>query len=136
MAAKITIARMKLAIGPAATTAARAGDRLVDEAVLLFGLGHGRGGLMIGHARGVVVAEELHIAAERHRGDFPARAVAVVEADDLGAEADGKGEHADAAPARHQEMAEFVKEHDNGEDEKKRNDVAGDAAAKGAQIPR
>ena len=111
------------------------GDRLVDEAVLLFGLGHRRGGLVVGHARGVVVAEEFHVAAERHRGDFPARAVAVVEADDLGAEADGKGEHADAAPARHQEVAELVKEHDNGEDEQEGNDITGDAAAEGAQTP-
>ena len=53
-------------------------DRLVDKADFFFCLAHGGGGLMVGHARRIVVAEEFHIAAERHRGDFPARAVAVV----------------------------------------------------------
>ena len=48
---------------------------------------------MVGHARRVLVAEELHIAAERDRGDLPARAVAVVEADEFRTEADRERQH-------------------------------------------
>jgi len=54
-------------------------DGFENEAVLLFGFGHGVGSLTVGHAGRIVVAEEFHIAAERNRGDLPARAVTVVE---------------------------------------------------------
>ena len=127
--AKMTIARMKFAIGPAATTAARGPTGLWTKLSCLLGLAHGGGGLMVGHARRIVVAEEFHIAAERNRGDFPARAVAVVEADDFGPETDRKHQHLDAAPARHQEMAKLMKEHDNCQDKQERDQIADEAAA-------
>ena len=44
-----------------------------------------------GLAGGILVVDELHVAAERDPGEAPARAVAVVEAEDLPAEADGEG---------------------------------------------
>ena len=73
----------------------------------------------IRHARGILVAEEFHVAAERNGGDLPARAVAVVKADEFGPEADGKHQNPHAAPARDQEMPELVEEHDQAEDEEK-----------------
>ena len=94
MPAKITMARMKFAIGPGRHHGGARADRLMDEAVFLFGLAHGGGGRLVGHAGRIVVAEKFHIAAERHRGDLPAGAIAVVEAGDLRAEADREGEHA------------------------------------------
>ena len=68
---------------------------------------------VVGHAGGVLVAEEFDVAAERDGGDLPAGAVAVVEAEQLRAEADGKRQDLDAAPAGDEEMAELVEEHDN-----------------------
>jgi hypothetical protein len=38
-----------------------------------------------------IVSEELHIAAERNRRDFPARAVAVVETNEFRPEAEREG---------------------------------------------
>ncbi len=90
---------------------------------------------MVGHARRIVVAEELDVAAKRNGGQLPARAVLVVEADDLRAEAEREDQHLDAAPARHQEMAEFVEKHDDGEHEQERHDIADRAAAECAQAP-
>ena len=72
-------------------------DRLVDKADGFFLLGHGSRGRLVGHARGILVAEEFHIAAKRDRGDFPARAVTVVKADDFGAKTDRKRQDFDAA---------------------------------------
>ena len=73
-----------------------------------------------GTLAGVLVAEELHEAAERNGGDFPARAVAVIEADDFRPEADGEHHDPHAAPARDQKMAELMKKHDKAENEQKR----------------
>ena len=114
MPAKITMDRTKFASGPATTTAARAGHALMHEADLAFGFGHGGGRGVIGHARGILVAEKFHIAAERNSADLPARIVAVVESEQLGPEADGKGHDFDATPAGHDEMAELVEKHDYG----------------------
>src|SRR5512135_2137152 len=68
-------------------------------------------------ARDIVVVDELHVAAKRDPRDPPAGAVAVIEADDLGAEADREHFDGDAAPARDDKMAEFVEKYDDGEDE-------------------
>ena len=51
--------------------------------------------------------------------------MAVVAPEQFLAETDREGEHPDTAPARHQEMAKFMKEHDNRQDEDERNDVTG-----------
>ncbi len=46
-----------------------------------------------------------------------------------------KVDHFDAAPARHQEVAKLMKEHDNRQDEQKRHQIADGAAAECAQAP-
>ena len=102
----------------------------MDEALLFVGFVHtGERGL-VRYAGSIFVAEEFHIAAERHRGDFPARAMFVVEADEFGTKANGKHQHANSAPARHQKMTELVKEHDDSQNKKKWNNIADDSAAK------
>ena len=57
------------------------------------------------------VADELDVAAERDRRQLPARAVAIVEADEFRAEADREGRHPDAAPAADEKVAHLVDEH-------------------------
>ena len=66
----------------------------------------------VGSAGGVGVAIESHIAAQRHGGDLPARPVPVGKTDQFGAEAEGKGQDLDAAPASNEIMAHFVNEDD------------------------
>ena len=85
--------------------------------------------LRIGHAGGILVALEAHIAAKRDRGELPARAAAVGEAGKLAAEADGEGRDADAAPAGDEEMPHLVHEHDGGQHDQRRDDVAGEDPA-------
>jgi hypothetical protein len=80
-------------------------------------------------ARLVLVPQELDVAAERNQRHAPARALAIVETEKLRSEADRKHLDGHAAPARHQEMAELVEKHDDGEDEQKRHDIAGDCRA-------
>jgi hypothetical protein len=135
IAAKITMAKRKFAIGPATTMAARLSHRLEDEALARARCGvHARQARPVGNARGILVAEEFHEAAERNGGDFPARAVAIVEADDFRAKTDGKHQNPHAAPARDQEMAKFVEEHDQAEDEQKGNEIPDNAAAERMQM--
>ncbi len=76
----MTIARMKLAIGPAATIAARGPTFLwwklpARSSSVIFASASTEGVEASG-----VVAQEFHIAAERNGGDLPAGTVAVVEA--------------------------------------------------------
>src|SRR6185369_91853 len=108
-------------------------NRLEHEAVALFFFGHGRGGVEIGRACRVVIAVELHVAAERHRGDLPAGAVAIIEAEQLGTEADREGEHLNAAPASYQEVAKLMKENNNRQYKQERNHITRQPAAEGAQ---
>ena len=82
--------------------------------------------LRIGDARGVLVALEAHIAAERDGGELPARAAAVGEAGKLAAEADGEGRDANSAPAGDEEMPHLVHEHDGRQHDQRRDDVAGE----------
>ena len=51
-------------------------------------------------------------------------AVPVVETEQFAAESDREGLHIDAAPAPDQEMAELVHEHDEGEHEQERQQIA------------
>ena len=90
---------------------------------------------MVGHARRIVVAEEFYVAAERNRGDFPAGAVTVIEADDFGTETNGECQHPDTAPAGHQEMAKLMKENNNRQHEQERDQIAHEAAAERAEAP-
>ena len=125
MAVKMAMASRKLAIGPAATIAARAHKRLAPGSCAcgpprrkpLVGLAAGL------RARDILVVDEFHIAAERDPRQPPACAVAVVEAEDLRPEADRENLDGDAAPARHEEMTELVEEHDDGQDEKEGQEV-------------
>src|SRR3982750_3475273 len=128
------MARMKLAIGPAATIAARWGTGLKKKVAGAPRLRHLADGVGVRHARGVLVAEELHVAAERNRRDLPARAVAIVKAEQLGPKSDREGEHAHAAPSRDQKVPELVKENDDRQNEQERNDVAGKPAAPRADM--
>ena len=105
----------------------------MDEAFLAFRLGHAARGLMIGNAGGVVVAEKLDVAAKRNGRHLPARAVPVVEAKQLRAEANGKRHDTDAIPAGNQKMAKLVEEDHDGQHKQKRYDVAEDAPAERAQ---
>ena len=123
------MARMKLAIGPAATMAARRAHRLMEEALAALGLGHARDRGLVRHARGVVIAEKLHVAAERNGRKLPAGSVAVVEADEFRTETHRKSQHPHAAPARDQEVAELMEEHDDAQSEQKRDDPAGPTRA-------
>ncbi len=99
-------------------------DVLGVEADRVVGRIHARHRVRIRHAGAVHVADELDVAAERDRRDLPAGAAAVVEADQLGSEADREAGHPDAAPPPDQEMAHLVDEHHDGEDEQERHDVA------------
>ena len=113
----MTAARMKLAKGPAKTTAARCQTGLLwnDPACISGVSSTGAPG-----ARGVGVVEEFDVAAERDGRDAPARAVPVVEAPELAAESDGEGRDGHAAPAGHEEVAELVEEHHHAQHEQER----------------
>ena len=100
------------------------------------------GALFLGHAgerfgrrrRGLaLVAEELHIAAERDRRNLPAGAMAVVEADQFRAEAERERQHLHAGPAGDQEVAELMEEYDDGQDEQEGDDVADEPMAQGIE---
>ena len=122
-----------MAIGPAATMAARRPTgwwkKLWRRSASVM---RGDGGL-VRHARGVVIPEKFHVAAERNGRKLPAGAMAIVEADELRAETHRKSQHPHAAPARDQEVAELVEEHDNAQSEQKRDDPAGPSARPRAQ---
>ena len=104
-------------------------DRLGVEGHLALGLGQRLDFGGVRRARRIHVADEFHVAAERDRGQLPARAVAVVEAEKFGPEADRKGLYADAAPAPDQIVAHFMDEHDDGQDEQERYERAEQDAA-------
>ena len=83
----------------------------------------------VGRARGGIVAVETHIAAERDRGEAPARAVLVVESEKFRAKADRESVDLHTAAARDPEMPELMEEYDDGQDEKERNDVTKEPTA-------
>src|SRR5262249_59180815 len=70
----------------------------------------------------------LDVATERDPGKAPARAVAVVEAEDLAPEANRKGLDLHSAPARHQEVTELMNEHHNGKHKQERQQDGQDVA--------
>src|SRR5690242_16200183 len=109
------------------------GDFLAGKGQLALDLRHAGDRLRVRRARLVVVAEELHIAAERDGRELPAGAVTVVEAGELRPKTDRKGQYFDAAPARHQEVAKLMKKHNNRKNEEERDDIARQAPAKRAQ---
>src|SRR5215469_4736420 len=100
----------------------------MHKAVAALLIGHGGKRGCIRDAGRVLVAEEFHITAEWNRREFPARAVTVVEAKKLGAEANGENQYPDPAPAGDQEMAELVEEHHQRQDEQKGDKIADQAA--------
>ncbi|GCC46231.1 hypothetical protein chiPu_0030606, partial [Chiloscyllium punctatum] len=99
-------------------------DRFVVEAAFTLFRRHGVERLRRRRRRLAVVTEELDVAAERNRRNLPARAVPVVESRKLRPKAQREGQHLHAGPACDQEMAELVKENDDGEDEEEGNDIA------------
>ena len=74
-------------------------------------------------ARGICVAEHLHVAAERDRAEFPARLRLIGPTVNLRAEADGENLDAHPIVARDQKMPHLVHEYEHGEDDQERNDV-------------
>ena len=73
----------------------------------------------VGTARAGVVgilARHLHVAAERNRADA-VLGVATSDLQQLRAEAERERQHADAEPARRQEVTELVHEHEHAKDE-------------------
>jgi len=103
-------------MGPAATMAERRPTGWWKKLAAL-GLVHVRDRGLVRHAGGVVIPKKLHIAAQRNRRQLPAGSIAVVAADDLGAETHRKSQHLHPAPARHQEMAKLVEEHHHAQSE-------------------
>src|SRR5262249_21752284 len=97
-------------------------NRLVVEALAALRLAQSGDRFALGHARGVLISEEFHVAAERNCGELPARAMPVGETEKLSPEADRKYLHANAAPPRHEKMPELVEEYDDGQDEQERHD--------------
>ena len=73
---------------------------------------------------------KAHIAAKRNRGDAPARTLAIIEAEELRAEADREGVDLHPAAARHPEMAKLMEEYDYGE-----NEQEGEYGAQGGPAP-
>ena len=112
----------KLNSGPATTVAARFQIGWVWNATLRSAVGQRLDFVCVRRARRVHVADELDVAAERNGAELPARAATIVEAEELRAEADGKGLHADAAPAADQVVAHFMHENDDGQHEQERDE--------------
>jgi hypothetical protein len=109
-------------------------DRLVVEALAALLRVHAFDGGLIGDARRVLVAEKLHIAAQRNGRDLPAGAVTVGEAGEFRSETHRKSEHPHAAPAGDQEVAELMEEDDDAESEQKGDDPAGESPAPQSKI--
>src|SRR5262249_54740615 len=80
------------------------------------------------HAGTVLVVKKLDVAAEWDPGKAPARAVAIVEAEDLPPKADREGLDLDPAPTRHQGIAQLVNEHHKGKHEQNRKQDGQDVA--------
>src|SRR5581483_1590402 len=103
--------------------------RLEEEAQRTLGRSQGVEPLRVRGARRAVVTKKFDVAAKRDRGDFPARAVPVVEADKFGAETYGKDEDPHTAQPGDQEMAKLMEEDHQAEDEQKRNEIGDNASA-------
>ena len=134
MPAKMTMAKRKFAIGPAATIAARlnTGWKKKLSARSAGSIVSRRGAS--GTLAGILIAKELYIAAERNSGDLPACAMAIIEADELRAETDREHQNPHPAQPRDEEMSELMEEDDEAEDKKKRDDVTDDPSAKRIQM--
>src|SRR5215212_6692820 len=101
------------------------------EALRALLLAHGGDRVLICDAGGVLIAEELHVAAERNGRNLPARAVAIVEADQFGAKPYRKDQNLYADPTGDQEVPELVEKDHDGQDEKERENDAQKSAAQG-----
>src|SRR5690242_8851738 len=77
------------------------------------------------HRCGIRIAEHLDVAAERNAAELPARAGAVVPAEELRPEADREDLDAHAVAPRHEVMAELVNEDQHGQDDEEGDDVSG-----------
>ena len=113
----------KLNSGPANTVAARFQTGWVWKATLRSASVSGLDLAGVRRARRVHVADELDVAAERDGAELPARAVAVVEAEEFRAEADRERLDADAAPAADEVVAHLVDEDDDRQHEQERDDA-------------
>ena len=98
IAAKITMARMKLAIGPGRDNGCAAPHGLMKEAVPALLRAHGGNGGLVRHAGGVFIPKELHVSAQRDRRELPAGSIAIGKPEQFGAESDGKHQHPHPTP--------------------------------------
>src|SRR5438552_17498536 len=98
------------------------------EAMAAVLFGHCGKRRRIGNTCGVFVAEKFHRAAQWDSGHFPAGAMAIIEAKKLGPGTYRKNEDANTASAGNHEVAEFVEDHHERQDEQKRNQGAEHAA--------
>ena len=89
----------------------------MDEAVAALLFAHSGKRRRIGNACGVFVAEEFYIAAQWNSAHFPTGAMAIIEAEELRPETDRKDQDADTTSAGNHEVAEFVEEHHQRQDE-------------------
>src|SRR5690242_2330138 len=72
--------------------------RLMDKAVAAIFLAHGGNRGLVGHACGVIVAEEFYVSSERNSAQLPSGVVTIVEAKKFRAKSDRKHQDSHAAP--------------------------------------
>jgi len=111
-----------------------AADRLVEKALPALLGRHAFDFALVGNAGGVFIPKKFDVAAERDGGNFPAGAVPVVEAGELGPETQRKRQHPYATPARDEEMAELMKENDDTEAEQEWDDPTRESATPKREI--
>src|SRR5262249_15399585 len=108
----------------------------MEKADLAFGRAHLAHSRRIRDARGVLIPEELDVAAQRYCGDLPARPVAVIEADQFRAKPDGEHQDLYAAGAGNQEMAKLMEKHHDRQDDEKRDHVPHEANTQDIETPK
>jgi hypothetical protein len=118
---KMTIARMKFAIGPAATMAARAPTFFVMETARPLLLGHAGERFAEAGVEASDLSPKNFIAAEWDRGDLPARTWRSLKLSVPGSKP-SENVSTSRPPTGRLEVAEFMEEHDDGQDEQKGND--------------
>ena len=100
--------------------------RALRQALVVEGdfalLGRHGAQLIARHRGGIGIAEHLDVAAERDGAELPARAGAIVPAEELRAEADREDLDAHAVAARDQIVAELVNEDQDGQDDQEGDD--------------
>lgn len=77
------------------------------------------GGFVIGTREDICVAEHFDISPDWEEAEFPSGSEFIGESDELGTHPDGEGVDFDSVPPGDEVVAEFVDEHQNGDDQEK-----------------